>query len=60
MKNTGNVLNAQVIETWMNETLADAEHLEIPGVITKNSHKLPIVRYAIDRIFLVNSGVKIE
>ena len=35
MKNTGNVLNARVIETWINETLADAEHLEIPGVILK-------------------------
>ena len=35
MKNTGNVLNARVIETWINETLSDAEHLDIPGVILK-------------------------
>jgi len=56
-KNTGNSLNAQVIEIWMNETLADAEHLEIPGVITKPSHKEPIVRYNINRGFLVVSGV---
>ena len=35
MKNTGTVLNARVIETWINETLADAEHLDIPGVICK-------------------------
>ena len=37
MRNTGNVLNARVIETWINETLADAEHLDIPGVILKPS-----------------------
>lgn len=35
MRNTGNVLNARVIETWINETLSDAEHLDIPGVILK-------------------------
>jgi hypothetical protein len=42
MKNTGNVLNARVIETWINETLADAEHLDIPGVILKPTQKLPL------------------
>jgi len=35
MKNTGQSLNTRVIETWINETLKDAEHLEIPGVIVK-------------------------
>ena len=35
MRNTGNVLNARVIESWINETLSDAEHLDIPGVILK-------------------------
>mmetsp|Transcript_5036 Transcript_5036/g.6172 ORF Transcript_5036/g.6172 Transcript_5036/m.6172 type:complete len:103 (-) Transcript_5036:1460-1768(-) len=39
MRNTGNVLNARVIETWINETLADAEHLDIPGVILKPTQK---------------------
>ena len=39
MRNTGNVLNARVIETWINETLSDAEHLDIPGVILKPSQK---------------------
>lgn len=27
MRNTGNVLNARVIEMWLNETLEGAEHL---------------------------------
>jgi hypothetical protein len=44
----------------MNETLADAEHLEIPGLIMKPSHKLPIVRYSIDRVEMVNQGVSME
>lgn len=57
MKNTGAVLNARVIETWINETLADAEHLDIPGVIVKPAHKSPLVRYQIDRLFMNNVGV---
>ena len=49
MKHTGNVLQAKVIETLINETLADAEHLDIPGVVLKPSHRSPLVRYGIDR-----------
>ena len=45
MKNTGAVLNARVIETWINETLADAEHLDIPGVVVKPANKAPLIRY---------------
>ena len=35
MRNTGNYLNARVLESWINETLTDAEKLEIPGVLVK-------------------------
>lgn len=45
-------LNPKVIETWINETLKDAEHLEIPGVILKPEHKNPISRYQLDRLTL--------
>lgn len=45
------------METWLNETLADAEHLNIPGVILKPEHKNPISRYGIDRLTLTNAGV---
>lgn len=45
-------LNVNVIETWVNDTLSDAEHLDIPGVILKPDHKNPISRYNIDRITL--------
>lgn len=45
-------LNPKVIETWINETLLDAEHLDIPGVVLKPEHKNPISRYQIDRLTL--------
>ncbi len=43
-------MSPKVLETWINETLADAEHLDIPGVILKPEHKNPISRYGIDRM----------
>lgn len=45
-------LNPKIIETWINETLLDAEHLNIPGVVLKPEHKNPISRYSIDRLTL--------
>jgi hypothetical protein len=50
-------LNSKVLETWLNETLADAEHLNIPGVILKPEHKNPVSRYSIDRLTLTNAGI---
>jgi len=60
MKNSGASLNQRIIEAWINETLKDAEHLDIPGVILKPLHKQPMNRYQIDRLFLHSSGVSIE
>lgn len=53
-------MNAKVIETWINETLKDAEHLDIPGVVLKPEHKNPVSRYQIDRLSLTNAGVPNE
>lgn len=53
-------MSNRALETWINETLTDAYHLEIPGVLTKPEHKLPIHRYGIDRNNLVNSGISTE
>ena len=50
----------RVLETWINETLTDAFHLEIPGVLTKPEHKNPIHRYGIDRSTLITSGLSTE
>jgi hypothetical protein len=30
------------MEHWLNETLEDAEHLDIPSVILKPAHKKPL------------------
>jgi hypothetical protein len=32
-------LNPRVIEAWINNTLKDAETLDIPGIIAKNESK---------------------
>jgi hypothetical protein len=53
-------MNPKVLETWINETLQDAEHLDIPGVILKPEHKNPISRYGIDRLSLTNAGIPNE
>lgn len=50
-------MSPKVLETWINETLQDAEHLDIPGVILKPEHKNPISRYGIDRMVLSNAGI---
>ena len=33
-------MSPKVLETWINETLQDAEHLDIPGVILKPEHQI--------------------
>ena len=53
-------MSPKVLETWINETLGDAEHLDIPGVILKPEHKNPISRYGIDRITFSNNGIPSE
>lgn len=53
-------MNPKVLETWINETLQDAEHLDIPGVILKPEHKNPISRYGIDRLTLTLAGIPNE
>ena len=53
-------MSPKVLETWINETLQDAEHLDIPGVILKPEHQNPISRYGIDRLVLFNAGLPTE
>ncbi len=50
----------QDIETWLNETLAECEHLDIPGIILEPQNKKPNARYGIDRMELYNSGLSNE
>ena len=48
-KITKSQLSSKVIETWINETLLDATHLDIPGVLLKPESKKPLNRYGISR-----------
>ena len=50
-------VSSKVLETWINETLTDAYHLDIPGVLMQPGHKSPIHRYGIDRQTLVDAGI---
>lgn len=53
-------VNNRVLETWINETLQDAQHLDIPGIILKPEYMMPINRYGIDRFTMMNSGLSQE
>jgi hypothetical protein len=50
-------MNPKVLETWINTTLLDAEHLDIPGVILKSEHKTPVTRYGIGRLDFQAAGL---
>jgi hypothetical protein len=53
-------MSSKVMETWINDTLAEAEHLDIAGCVLKPEHKQPISRYGIDRLAFQDAGVPIE
>lgn len=59
-KKEGVKMSPKVLETWINETLQDAEHLDIPGVLLKPEDKNPISRYGIERMVLVDAGIPNE
>ena len=59
-KGTDSNITNKVMETWINETLEDAYHMEIPGVLVQPEQKNPIHRYGIDRQTLVNAGISSE
>lgn len=48
-------LNPKVLETWLNNTIQDAQHLDIPGILLKPDNLKPIERYQIDRSTLTVS-----
>ena len=49
-----------VMEKWINDTLGDAEYLNIPGLILEPEYKNPINRYGIDRNELTLQGIPSE
>jgi hypothetical protein len=59
-KKEGLKMSSKVLETWLNETLQDAEHLDIPGVILKPEHRIPLSRYGIERNCFLEAGIPNE
>lgn len=53
-------MSPKVLETWVNETLEDAEHMAIPGVILNPANRAPTTRYGIDRKTLLEEGIPTE
>jgi hypothetical protein len=45
---------------WLNETLGDAEHMDIPGCIMQPAHREPIARYGIDTKAFNNAEIPEE
>jgi hypothetical protein len=50
-------MNPRVIEMWINNTLIDSEHMEIPGCIVADESIKPLTRYGIDRAHLIMYGL---
>ena len=50
-------MSAKVTETWINETLKDAEYMDLPGCIINSEVLIPLIRYNIDRKKLMASGL---
>ena len=50
-------LNPRILETWLNNTVADSEEFEIPSSVLKQENKQPLARFGIDRSSLLNAGL---
>jgi hypothetical protein len=53
-------LNSRILETWINNTIADASALNIPGQVVKEDSRLPLMRFGIDRTSLLKSGLQAQ
>jgi len=50
-------MTARVIEAWINNTLRDAETLDIPGCISKKEAAFALSKYGVDRPTLRKAGL---
>jgi hypothetical protein len=50
-------LNPRILETWLNNTVADSEEFEVPSTVIKQENKQPLGRFGIDRSSLLNAGL---
>ena len=49
-----------MLERWINDTLTDCDHFDIPNLVMVPKHKKPIERYQLDRITLKGIGFSEE
>ena len=50
-------ISTRAIEMWINDTLMEAYHLEIPGVVVDPEKKRPIYSFGIDPTTLGDAGI---
>lgn len=60
MKPDPHALSSSVMEAWIDNTLKAAESLDIPGIILRPTHKNPMKRYMIDKIYLHAQGMSLQ
>ena len=49
-----------MLEKWLNDTLAEAENLEVPGALLKPENLKPISRYHVDKAQLGAAGLSTQ
>ena len=57
---TSQKLNSRILETWLNNTVADASDMNLPEKLVQNESKIPLVRYGVDRTTLLSAGLQAE
>ena len=50
-------MSSRVIEAWINNTLRDAETLDIPGIIAKKEASFALTEYGVYRPMLMKAGL---
>lgn len=50
-------LNTKILETWINNTIIDAESLNLPSQMLKQKPPIPLMQYGIDRTTLFKYGI---
>lgn len=63
VKKANSNFNQNVLETWINETLREAEYFNIPGILKRmrpgegGGRQSKCMEYGIDRLTLNNTGI---
>mmetsp|Transcript_27503 Transcript_27503/g.49537 ORF Transcript_27503/g.49537 Transcript_27503/m.49537 type:complete len:1044 (-) Transcript_27503:1687-4818(-) len=50
-------LNPRILEAWINNTISDAEQIELPDELVSSETRQPLIRFGVDRQSLISAGV---